>query len=129
MTWRWWGKKPVSTNPALEIEEKLIMAGKRKHISPGIALAVLALTAALAGSALAEFSGNATLLPPGTELGEEAFDQPREAFRSESSGGHKSYLVNMGDVAFSSPLTLGGPARQAGISCNTCHVNGTTNPT
>jgi cytochrome c peroxidase len=112
----------------LEIEEKLMMAGKRKNIPPGIALAVLALTAALAGSALAEFSGNASLLPAGTELGDEAFDQPREVFRSESSGGHKSYLVNMGDVAFSSPLTLGGPARQAGISCNTCHVNGTTNP-
>jgi hypothetical protein len=128
MTWRWWGKHPVSKNPGLAIEDKLIMAGKRKHIPPGIALAVLALTAALAGSALAEFSGNASLLPAGTELGEEAFDQPREVFRSESSGGHKSYLVNMGDVAFSSPLTLGGPARQAGISCNTCHVNGTTNP-
>jgi hypothetical protein len=128
MTWRWWGRNPVSINPALEIEEKLIMAGKRKHIPPGIALAVLALTVALAGSALAEFSGSASLLPAGTELGEEAYDQPREMFRSESSGGHKSYLVNMGDVAFSSPLTLGGPARQAGISCNTCHVNGTTNP-
>src|SRR5271168_3854120 len=102
------------------------MAWKRN--APGIALAVLAATAALAGTALAEFSGNATLLPAGTELGEEAFDQPREVFRSESSGGHKSYLVNMGDVAFSSPLTLGDPARQAGISCNTCHVNGTTNP-
>src|SRR5271168_1437442 len=102
------------------------MAWKRNP--RGIALAVLAASAALTGSALAEFTGNASLLPAGTELGEEAFDQPREVFRSESSGGHKSYLVNMGDVAFSSPLTLGGPARQAGISCNTCHVNGTTNP-
>jgi hypothetical protein len=90
MTWRWWGRNPVSINPALEIEEKLIMAGKRKHIPPGIALAVLALTVALAGSALAEFSGSASLLPAGTELGEEAYDQPREMFRSESSGGHKS---------------------------------------
>jgi cytochrome c peroxidase len=99
-----------------------------KYHPLGIALAALAASAALAGSALAEFTGTASLLPAGTELGEEAFDQPREVFRSESSGGRKSYLVNMGDVAFSSPLTLGGPARSAGISCNTCHVNGTTNP-
>src|ERR1700720_4439868 len=90
----------------------------------GYVLALIAAVAALTGTSLAEFSGNASLLPAGTELGEEAFDQPREVFRSESSGGRKSYLVNMGDVAFSSPLTLGGPARQAGISCNTCHVNG-----
>ncbi|MDP9008227.1 MAG: hypothetical protein M3N91_05895 [Pseudomonadota bacterium] len=102
------------------------MAGKCKSFRA--ALAVLTAFAALMGTALAEIGGNASLLPAGTELGEEAFDQPREVFRSESSGGHKSYLVNLGDVAFSSPLTLGGPARQAGISCNTCHINGTTNP-
>jgi hypothetical protein len=93
------------------------MAGKRNPF--GTAFAVLAASAALVGTALAEFSGNASVLPAGTELGEEAFDQPREVFRSESSGGHKSYLVILGDAAFSSPLTLGGAARQAGISCNT----------
>ena len=102
------------------------MVRKRKAL--GAALAVLSVSAALTGTAIAEFGGNASLLPAGTELGEEAFDQPREIFRSESSGGHKSYLVILGDVAFSSPLTLGGAARQAGISCNTCHINGTTNP-
>jgi hypothetical protein len=101
------------------------MAGKRNPF--GTAFAVLAASAALVGTALAEFSGNASVLPAGTELGEEAFDQPREVFRSESSGGHKSYLVILGDAAFSSSLTLGGAARQAGISCNTCHINGTTN--
>jgi cytochrome c peroxidase/soluble cytochrome b562 len=102
------------------------MAGKRNPF--GTALAVLAASAALAGTAIAEFGGNASVLPAGTELGEEAFDKPREVFRSESGGGHKSYLVILGDVAFSSPLTLGGTARQAGISCNTCHINGSTNP-
>src|SRR3984957_18654798 len=102
------------------------MVRKRKPL--GAVLAVLSVSAALSGTAIAEFGGNASLLPAGTELGEEAFDQPREIFRSESSGGRKSYLVTLGDVAFSSPLTLGGAARQAGISCNTCHINGTTNP-
>ena len=100
---------------------------KRQRKSFGKLLALTAAVAAFAGTAAAEFTGNASLLPAGTELGEEAFDQPREVFRSESSGGHKSYLVNLGDIAFSSPLILGGPARRAGISCNTCHINGTTN--
>ena len=102
------------------------MTGKRNPF--GTMLALAAAAAALAGTASAEFTGNASLLPAGTELGDEALDQPREVFRSESSGGRKSYLVNLGDVAFNSPLILGGPARRAGISCNTCHINGSTNP-
>jgi hypothetical protein len=72
--------------------------------------------------------GNQTVLPVGSELNEDALDRPREVFRSEALGGRKSYLVNLGDVAFSSPAILGGPARQAGISCSTCHVNGASNP-
>jgi hypothetical protein len=102
------------------------MAGKRNPFASSLTL--VAAIAAFAGTAAAEFTGNASLLPAGTELGEEAYEQPREVFRSESSGGRKSYLVNLGDVAFSSPLILGGLARRAGISCNTCHVNGTSNP-
>jgi cytochrome c peroxidase len=34
----------------------------------------------------------------------------------------------LGEMAFSSPAILGTRARQAGISCGTCHINGTTNP-
>src|ERR1700675_1689722 len=68
------------------------------------------------------------LLPPGTDLGDESFDRPREVFRSETAGGRKSYMVVLGDVAFSSPRLLGGAARQSGISCGTCHVNGAANP-
>ena len=67
------------------------------------------------------------LLPMGTDLGDGAFERPREVFRSESAGGRKSYMVVLGDVAFSSPKLLGGAARQAGISCGTCHVNGAAN--
>jgi hypothetical protein len=72
--------------------------------------------------------GSQTVLPEGTELNEDALDRPREVFRSEAIGGRKSYLVNLGDVAFSSPAILGGAARQAGMSCSTCHVNGASNP-
>src|SRR6266436_3345380 len=71
--------------------------------------------------------GSSSLLPLGTDLGDAQFDRPREVFRSETAGGHKSYMVVLGDVAFSSPKVLGGAARQAGISCSTCHVNGAGN--
>src|ERR1700749_1115795 len=70
--------------------------------------------------------GDQTTLPPKTELNEDALDKPREVFHSELAGG-KSYMVNLGNLAFSSPGILGGVARQAGISCSTCHVNGAGN--
>ncbi|MEJ0094925.1 MAG: cytochrome c peroxidase [Methylocella sp.] len=72
--------------------------------------------------------GDQTALPVGSELNEDALDRPREVFESESIGGGKSYLVNLGDLAFNAPTILGGVARRAGISCNTCHVNGASNP-
>ena len=74
------------------------------------------------------FYGDQTALPPGTEFNEDTLSMPREQFRSEAVEGITSYLVKLGDIAFSSPEILGGVARQAGISCNTCHVNGTSNP-
>jgi cytochrome c peroxidase len=67
--------------------------------------------------------GDQTTLPAKTELNEDALDKPREVFRSELSGG-KSYLISLGNLAFSSPSILGGVAQQAGMSCATCHVNG-----
>lgn len=73
-------------------------------------------------------SGDQTALPTGSELGEDAIDRPREIFRSEATGGGKSYLINLGDLAFSSPSILGGVARRASVSCNSCHVNGASNP-
>lgn len=72
--------------------------------------------------------GSQTVLPVGSELNEDALERPREVFRSEALGGRKSYLVNLGDLAFSSPTVLGGTARQTGMSCSTCHVNGASNP-
>jgi cytochrome c peroxidase len=70
--------------------------------------------------------GDQTALPAKTELNEDALVRPREVFRSEITG-RKSYLVNLGNLAFSSPSILGEVARQAGISCGTCHVNGASN--
>jgi len=68
------------------------------------------------------------VLPPGTELNEDQLDQPTELFYSELAGGKRSYLLNLGDLLFSSPAILGGVARQAGISCATCHQQGSSNP-
>lgn len=96
------------------------------HRAAAAAIATLLLLGP-AGRAAAEFGGTSGVLPAGTELGEEALAQPRELFHSEAIQGRKSYLINLGDMAFSAPSILGGPARQAGISCNSCHINGAGN--
>jgi hypothetical protein len=88
------------------------------------ALFLISMAAAHAG----EFIGDGGLLPAGTEFGDEMLDKPREVFKSEQIHGRKPYVVNLGDIAFNSPSILGGVARQIGLSCNTCHVNGTSNP-
>ncbi len=105
---------------------------RRGGLARGVLIALLAASVAtpLSPSPAVAFpvGGRETVLPAGSELGEDALDQPREIFRSEATGGAKSYLVRLGDMAFSAPSLLGGVARRAGISCNTCHVNGTSNP-
>jgi hypothetical protein len=53
--------------------------------------------------------------------------EPAERLRVVSLGGEESYLVNLGRLAFRSPLTLGGNARRLGLSCNTCHPSGAVN--
>jgi cytochrome c peroxidase len=90
--------------------------------------AALLMFATIADAPAFPVHGNQTILPVGTELNEGSLSQPREVFKSEAIGGAKSYLVNLGNLAFSSPTILGGLARQAGISCSTCHVNGASNP-
>jgi hypothetical protein len=69
-----------------------------------------------------------TGLPIGSELDEDAIDNPREVFHSESIRGHRSYFSNLGNLAFNSPYILGGAAQKASISCGSCHVNGASNP-
>src|SRR3984885_7943012 len=90
-------------------------------------LALGVLVAGLYGRAIAfPVVGDQTTLPPKTEPNEDGVDKPREVFRSEFAGG-KSYMINLGNLAFSSPGILGGVARQAAVSCGTCHVNGAGN--
>jgi hypothetical protein len=111
--------------------------GRGRHRPVPCAASLLAVSAAAAALLLVAaipqvrafpVHGQQTILPVGSELNEDALLQPREIFKSEASGGAKSYLVTLGDLAFSSPAILGGVARQGGISCNTCHINGASNP-
>jgi hypothetical protein len=67
-------------------------------------------------------------LPIGSELNEDAIDNPREIFHSEATHGRKSYFSNLGNLAFNSSLILGEAARKAHVSCSSCHVNGASNP-
>ncbi|MCA6123851.1 hypothetical protein J6500_18385 [Bradyrhizobium sp. WSM 1704] len=94
-----------------------------------IAIALTALAVTLLPLPVAAFplGGDQTVLPAGTEFAEDALARPRELFHSEAIGGRKSYMVNLGDLAFNSPSILGGKARQAEMSCGTCHVNGASN--
>ena len=93
----------------------------------GIVCCVITALAA-AGAKSAPITSRESVLPPGTELNQEQLDQPTELFASERAGGKRPYLVNLGDLLFSSPIILGGLARQAGISCSTCHQQGHNNP-
>jgi len=70
--------------------------------------------------------GDQTTLPAKTELNEDALRRPREVFHSEIVG-RRSELIKLGNLAFSSPSILGAVAQRAGISCETCHVNGAGN--
>ena len=91
---------------------------------------MLAATLFLASTCLSNLKafpihGSQTVLPEGSELNEDALQKPREIFKSEAAG--KTYSINLGDLAFSSPNMLGDVARRAGVSCSTCHVNGASN--
>ena len=97
----------------------------------GAALAVMALLFASglwSDAQPSPVSDAHTGLPIGSELDEDAIDIPREVFHSEALRGHKSYLSNLGNLAFNSPYILGEAARKAHISCGSCHVNGASNP-
>jgi cytochrome c peroxidase len=92
------------------------------------AAAGLAMALALQHAFAFPIDGVQTALPVGTELDDDALEQPREEFHSEAIEGSKSYLVKLGNMAFNTPAILGGTALKGGISCGTCHVNGASNP-
>lgn len=66
-------------------------------------------------------------MPDGTDFGLDRREQPRQVLGAEAAGGRQSYMVALGNTAFSSPLLFGAKAREAGLSCDTCHTNGDVN--
>jgi mono/diheme cytochrome c family protein len=106
-------------------EGVLIMARTRIATLLGLALASgLALGVAGAEPAPRPIPG----LPAGTNFDLDARYRPRQILRSEAEGGKQSYMVALGNTAFSSPLLFGEKAREAGLSCDVCHRQGDINP-
>ncbi len=78
------------------------------------------------------FRPNARLpqvLPPGANINKQN-PRPRQILNLVARGvdERETYLVALGDMAFDSSYVFGEPARSMGLSCNTCHNKGVTNP-
>ena len=78
------------------------------------------------------FRPNAMLpqvLPPGANINKQN-PRPRQILNLVARGvdERETYLVALGDMAFDSSYIFGEPARSMGLSCNTCHNKGVTNP-
>jgi cytochrome c peroxidase len=71
--------------------------------------------------------GAAQWLAPAATDGDGLFDRPRPVLAIERTDGRASFWVRLGELAFHSPLVLGGTAQRAGLSCNTCHSGGHVN--
>jgi hypothetical protein len=69
-------------------------------------------------------------LAPGTDVVAALGWQPAECLLAGPAPVPPQQLlsIEIGRAAFRSPLTLGGQAARAGISCESCHRNGRTNP-
>ena len=93
-----------------------------------LAAAAVAILFAVAPAGAAPVVSKDATLPVGSDLNEELLDQPTEMFASEMAGGKRSYLFNLGDMLFSSSAIFGGKARDASMSCNSCHQQGASNP-
>jgi len=68
-------------------------------------------------------------LPPGSDINKQ-LPRPRQILNMATRGVDESetVLIALGDMAFDSHVIFGDPARSLGLSCNTCHNKGVTNP-
>ncbi len=68
-------------------------------------------------------------LPPGANINKQ-LPRPRQILGMAVRGANEAetFLIALGDMAFDSPEIFGEPARSLGVSCNTCHNKGVTNP-
>lgn len=101
---------------------------RSRPIQAIVAGGLMALAIATSPVAAAPVISRDAALPVGSELNEELLNRPTELFAAEPAGGKRSYLFNLGDMLFSSAAIFGGKARDAGMSCNSCHQQGASNP-
>lgn len=68
-------------------------------------------------------------LPPGSDINKQ-LPRPRQILGMAERGVSEAetFLIALGDMAFDSAEIFGEPALSLGISCNTCHNKGVTNP-
>ncbi len=68
-------------------------------------------------------------LPPGSDINKQ-LPRPRQILGMAARGVNEAetFLIALGDMAFDSAEIFGEPARSLGMSCNTCHNKGVTNP-
>lgn len=68
-------------------------------------------------------------LPPGSNMNKQQ-PRPRQILNMITRGVDEkdTYLIALGDMVFDSSYIFGEPARSLGLTCNTCHNKGTTNP-
>jgi cytochrome c peroxidase len=68
-------------------------------------------------------------LPPGSNINKQ-IPRPRQILNMVVRGVDESEtpLIALGDMAFDSAYIFGNPIRSLGMSCNTCHNKGVTNP-
>jgi len=57
-----------------------------------------------------------------------ALDRPPGECLTPPTSPDQAYAVEIGRAAFRTPLLLGGQAARAGVSCESCHTAGRTNP-
>ncbi|MDP1738055.1 MAG: hypothetical protein Q8L23_11525 [Caulobacter sp.] len=91
-----------------------------------------ALAAVLAAAALAASDtpplAEMRWLAPGADAVAALGQQPSECFQWPTLSAGELTSIGVGRAAFRSPLLLGGQAARTGLSCETCHRNGRTNP-
>jgi hypothetical protein len=89
----------------------------------------LAGTAALAGAAAPPVFEALRWTAPGAEL-VVLSSQPESCvdYRYNPDIGEDGSTISTGEALFNAPTLLGGQAAKAGLSCASCHVNGTDNP-
>ncbi len=93
------------------------------RVAAVIVVGLLGIAASPAGSPLRELRW----LAPGTDRVAALTRRPAECLTPPNSA-EARYAVEVGRVAFRTPMLLGGQAARAGLACESCHRNGRTNP-